>query len=233
MGSLVEYRRADGVATITMDDGKKNALSLEMFTQLGAAFDRAEADRVPVVLTGRENVLSGGFDLKVMMQGGSGTRDMVITGFRLAERLLAFPTPVVVACPGHAIAMGAFLLLAGDYRLGAAGPFKIGANEVAIGITMPHFGVEMCRQRLSRPHFHRAVINAEIFTPEDAVTAGFLDRLVPPGELPQAALAVATELGTLDAGVHAATKRRARAHELTAIRAAIEADDAFFREAMA
>jgi enoyl-CoA hydratase len=154
---------------------------------------------------------------------------MLRTGFELAERILAFPTPVVVACSGHALAMGVFLVLSGDYRVGASGAFRIGANEVAIGLTMPHFGVEICRQRLAPAHFHRAVINAEIYRPEDAVAAGWLDRVVPAGELAAAARSVAVELAKLDFDVHAATKLRARAHALQAIRAAIEADDAFLR----
>jgi enoyl-CoA hydratase/carnithine racemase len=136
---------------------------------------------------------------------------------------------VIVASPNHALAMGAFLVLSGDYRIGAAGAYKIGANEVAIGLTMPYFGCEVCRQRLSPAHFHRAVINAEIFRPEDAVVAGFLDRTVPVAELESAARGLASDLAKLDIDTHTATKLRARAPALKAIRAAIEADDVEFR----
>jgi enoyl-CoA hydratase len=229
MGTLVTYQLEDSIARISMDDGKMNVLSADMLSELGRAFDRAEADRAVVLFSGREGVFSGGFDLRALGAGGPGAYTMVRMGFELAERLLSFPTPVVVACTGHAIAMGAFLLLAGDYRVGAAGPYRIGANEVAIGITMPFFGIEICRQRLAPAHFHRAVINAEIYQPEDAVGAGFLDRVVPAAELQDVARAVAGELARLDVDVHAATKRRARAHALNSIRAAIEADDAAFR----
>jgi len=229
MSTLIGYQLRDSIATITMDDGKKNVLSKDMFAQLNAALDRAAADRSVVILRGREGVFSAGFDLRTLMAGGSEAHAMVRMGFELAERVLAFPAPVVVACSGHALAMGVFLVLAGDYRVGALGPYRIGANEVAIGITMPFFGVEICRQRLSPAHFHRAVINAEIYPPEDAVAAGFLDRVVPAAELGDAVRVVAADLGRLDAGVHAASKLRARRHALQAIRAAIEADDAAFR----
>jgi enoyl-CoA hydratase len=226
---LVTYRLEGPIATIAMDDGKMNALSLDMLTQLDAALDRARTDRAVVVLTGREGVFSAGFDMRSMTAGGADAYAMVRAGFELAERMLAFPVPVVIACTGHAIAMGAFLLLSGDYRLGALGAHRIGANEVAIGITMPFFGVEISRQRLSPAHFHRAVINAEMYGPEDAVAAGFLDRAVPASELPEAARSAAAGLAKLDAGVHAASKLRARRHALQAIRTAIEADDAAFR----
>ena len=228
MDSRVAYRLDDSIATITMDDGKMNVLSLPMFAALSAALDRAEADRAVVILTGREGVFSAGFDLRVLGAGGAATRDLVRTGFELAERVLSFPAPVVVACTGHALAMGVFLLLSGDYRVGAAGAYRIGANEVAIGITMPFFGVEICRQRLAPAHFHRAVVNAEIYAPDDAVGAGFLDRVVPAAELQAFARTTAGRLAQLDFDVHAASKRRARDHALRAIRAAIEADDAAF-----
>ena len=228
MGSLVTYRLEEPIATITMDDGVRNALSIDMFAALDDALDRAAADHAVVLLTGREGVFSAGFDLRTLGGGGPQAFQMVKTGFVLAQRILSFPAPVVVACTGHAIAMGAFLLLAGDYRIGAAGEHKIGANEVAIGITMPFFGIEICRQRLAPTYFHRSVINAEIYRPEEAVAAGFLDRVVPAAELQEAARATAAQLAKLNIDVHTATKLRARDQALKAIRAAIEADAATF-----
>jgi enoyl-CoA hydratase len=225
VGSLVSYQVQDSVATIAMDDGKVNVLSVAMFAEVNSALDRAEADRAVVVLSGRQGVFSAGFDLRVLNAGGSEARTMVREGFQLGARLLAFPTPVVVACSGHALAMGSFLLLSVDYRVGAAGAYRIGANEVSLGITMPHFGIEISRQRLAPAHFHRAVITAEIYTPDEAVAAGFLDRVVPAEDLKSAALSTATRLAALNMEAHAATKLRARAQALTAVRAGIEADD--------
>jgi enoyl-CoA hydratase len=228
MRALVTYRAEDAVASVTMDDGKLNVLSLQMFSELNGALDRAEADGAAVVLTGREGAFSAGFDLRTLAGGGPDAYRMVRTGFELAGRMLAFPTPIVVACTGHARAMGAFLLLSADYRLGVVGAYTIQANEVAIGITMPFFGVEICRQRLAPAHFNRAVINAEAYPPDDAVTAGFLDRVVPTTELLDIARTTAMTLGQLNRQAHAATKLRARAEALKAVRAAIEADDAAF-----
>jgi enoyl-CoA hydratase len=180
MGALVSYRLHDSIATITMDDGKVNVLSRAMLNELGAALGRAAADRAVVVLTGREGVFSAGFDLPVLRAGGAEAADLLRAGFDLAARLLAFPTPVLVACPGHAVAMGVFLVLSGDYRIGIRGPYKLTANEVAIGMTMPRGAVEICRQRLTPACFNRAVVLAEVFAPEDAVAAGFLDRWYQP-----------------------------------------------------
>lgn len=226
MSTPISYELRDSIATIVMDDGKVNAMSLTMLSALNGALDRATSDGAAVVLTGRAGVFSAGFDLPLLKAGGEDAHKMVRTGFELAQRILSFPAPVVVACSGHAIAMGVFLVLAADYRIGADGPYKIGANEVAIGITMPHFAIEICRQRLTPAHFHRAVTFSEIFTPVDAVTAGFLDRVVSASELENEAQKVATSLSKLDRAVFAASKLRVEEPTLKAIRTAIDIDDA-------
>jgi enoyl-CoA hydratase len=225
MGPLVSYQLAGSVATITMDDGKVNVLSPDMLASLGGAFDQAAEDHAVVVLTGRPNVLSAGFDLDVLRAGGTAAAGMLRAGFELAARMLAFPAPVLIACPGHAVAMGAFLLLSADYRIGAAGPYKITANEVAIGLAMPVAAVEICRHRLAPAYQSRAVLLAEVFGPDDAVTAGVLDRVVPAADLADVAAACAADLAALDMRAHTVTKLRVREHALSAIRAAIDAGE--------
>jgi enoyl-CoA hydratase len=225
---LVSYQLDDKLAAVTMDDGKANALSLQMLGQVDAAFDRAAADQAVVIFTGRDGVFSGGFDLRGLGAGGAAAASMLSAGFELSARILSFPMPVVIACTGHAVAMGVFLLLSGDYRVGAAGPYRITANEVAIGLTMPLAAVEVCRQRLAPAHFNRAVNLAEVYSPEESVAAGFLDRVVPASELSDVARSVAAGLGKLNMHAHAASKLRMREQALAAIRAGIEADAAAF-----
>ena len=165
MESLVSYRVEEGIAIVGMDDGKVNALSLPMLMELNGAFDQAQAEKRVVVLTGREGVFSAGFDLAILRSGRYEALEMLRAGFELAERVLAFPAPVVMAVSGHAIAMGLFLSLSGDYRIGVEGQYKLTANEVAIGLTMPRAAVEILRQRLNPAHFNRAVTLAETFSP--------------------------------------------------------------------
>ncbi len=214
--------------TITMDDGKANALSPSLLADLGRALDRAAADVEgggAVVLQGRDGVFSAGFDLNVLRGGGPEASDMVLTGFATAARLMSFPAPVVVACTGHAIAMGAFLLLAADYRIGTHGTYRVAANEVAIGLTLPRSAVVLLEARLTPAAFQRAALLAESFGPDDAVAAGFLDRVVEPGDAPVAAANVAAELNErLVAAAHAESKLRARADVLARLHAAISAD---------
>lgn len=226
MSDLTTYELSDGIATVGLDDGKPNALSPAMLAELQAAFDQATSDGAAVVLRGRPGMFSAGFDLKVMRSDPGQAGAMVIAGFRLAERILTYPKPVVIACTGHAIAMAAFLLLCADHRIGAQGEFKITANEVAIGLPMPRSAIEICRQRLSPSVIGRTLNNAEVYDPPSAMAAGFLDEVVAPEEAITAATQKAKQMLTLDANAHAITKQRLREPALIALRAAIEADAA-------
>jgi enoyl-CoA hydratase len=221
MSELATYELDGRITTITMDDGKVNALSIPMLRAVHAAFDRAEHDGAVVVLTGREGCFSAGFDLNVFAAGGEAVLEMLTLGATLAERLLSFATPVVTACNGHAIAAGAFLPLSADARIGVDGAFQIGLSEVKIGLTVPWFAIEIARQRLHPAHFDRTVVNATLYRPSDAVAAGFLDAVVPADELRAASLEAAATLSELDPAAHAATKLRARGGALRALRSAI------------
>jgi enoyl-CoA hydratase len=228
----VTYQQHDFGAVITLDDGKVNALSLPVQRDLLSAFDHAVAEGALVVLTGRTGTFSGGFDLKTIAAGGADAAAMIRGGFELAERLLGFPRPVVIACSGHAIAMGAFLLVSADYRIGADGPFRITANEVSIGMTLPRAPIVICRERLSPAYVSRALLLAEPFSPVEALAAGFLDRVVPAAELLETAFAIARQLNSLNRQAHTATKAKVRAHLLAELRSAIEQDDADLRALM-
>ena len=207
-----------------MDDGKVNALSPAMFAQLNAAFDRAAADEAVVMFRGRQGVFSGGFDLKVLTAGGSEAHTMVRAGFELAARLLDFPMPVLTVAPGHVIAMGVFLMMASDYRLGISGPYRITCNEVKLGLTMPRAAIELCRPRLTPAPFYRAMTLSEVFSPQEAVAAGFLDRTVPPARLDETASAIVATLKELDLDAYRQTKQRVRGSVSPAVKAAIESD---------
>ncbi len=219
MPELTKYELNSGVATITLDDGKVNALSTAMTSELTERLDQAESDGAVALLTGRESTLSAGFDLRCEQ---SLWPEMMISGARLAERMLSFPHPVVVACNGNAVAMGALLLNAADYRIGVGGDFRIGLNEVAIGMTLPWFAIELARHRLTRRYFDICTVSGTLLDPEEARAAGFLDALSEPAELHAAALAKASELATIDMGAHLATKLRIREAVLAGLADGVE-----------
>ena len=224
MSDLIAYHLEDGIATLTLSNGKVNAISPDVISAFNAALDQAEQDRAVVIITGQPGILSGGYDLKVMTASPEQAIELVRQGSTLARRLLAHPFPVVIACSGHAVAKGAFLLLSVDYRIGVDGPFSIGLNEVQIGMTMHHAGIELARDRLRKSAFHRSVINGEMFTPLTAVDAGFLDKVVKPDELQAAALEAARQLKKINMRAHRNTKLKVRKELLETLDKAIEED---------
>ncbi|WP_372965829.1 crotonase/enoyl-CoA hydratase family protein [Marinobacter sp.] len=226
MTELVTYELNEGIATITLNNGKANALSHDVFEALNAALDRAEQDKAVVILTGQPGMFSGGYDLKEMQKGMKEAMALVKVGSTLTRRLSAFPLPVIGACSGHAIAKGVFILLSVDYRIGVEGNFKLGLNEVAIGMTMHHAGIEIARHRMPAPYFYRSVVNAEIFNPESATAAGILDEVVAPEQLMERARAVAGQLKKLNMRAHKQTKLKTKAGYLATLDNAIEQDAA-------
>ncbi|WP_339548232.1 crotonase/enoyl-CoA hydratase family protein [Pseudomonas sp. RA_35y_Pfl2_P32] len=226
MSDLISYHLEDGIATLTLSNGKVNAISPDVIAAFNAALDQAVTDRAVVIITGQPGILSGGYDLKVMTAGPKEAVNLVTAGSTLARRLLAHPFPVIVACPGHAVAKGAFILLSADYRIGVEGPFSIGLNEVQIGMTMHHAGIELARDRLRKSAFHRSVINGEMFDPQGAVDAGFLDKVVAAEELQSAALAAARQLKKINMTAHKNTKLKVRKGLLDALDSAIVQDQA-------
>ncbi|TMS54855.1 crotonase/enoyl-CoA hydratase family protein [Mycobacterium sp. DBP42] len=228
MSSLVSYELNDVVATITMDDGKVNALSPAMQAEINAALDQAAAGAASgevkaVVLAGNSKVFSGGFDLSVFSSGDvAATLGMLAGGFELAVRCLSFPVPVIMAATGHAIAMGSFLLLSGDHRVGAA-TARCQANEVKIGMTLPIAAIEIMRMRLTPAAFQRANSMAAVFTGDAAIAGGWVDEVVDADAVLSRAQEVAAEAAaTVHTAAHVASKLKARAQALTAIQAGID-----------
>ncbi|MFN4266814.1 MAG: crotonase/enoyl-CoA hydratase family protein [Aquabacterium sp.] len=225
MSELVSYQLEDGIATLTLSNGKVNAVSPDVIDAFNKALDQAEQDKAVVIITGQPGILSGGYDLKEMMKGPQNALDLVAKGSTLARRMLSHPFPVIVACPGHAVAKGAFILLSADYRVGIDGPFNIGLNEVQIGMTMHHVGIELARDRLTKAVFQRSVINGEMFNPQGAKDAGFLDAVVATAEeLMPAARAMAQQLKKINMTAHAKTKLKSRKALLDTLDNAIEVD---------
>jgi enoyl-CoA hydratase len=220
----VQYSLEGRIATVRIDDGKRNALSPQVLGEIYEALDRARSDRAVVILTGRESVFSAGFDLNVMKRGGVNAIRMLRSGYALTARVLAHPHPVIAACNGHSFAMGVFLMLSADYVIGSRGDFNISANEVAIGLTMPRVAAAMLKHRLDPAAFQRAVTLSAYFDPESALDAGFFDELADPAELMARARSHAAEFEKLDARAHAASKRRIRAALIRRIRFGIPLD---------
>jgi enoyl-CoA hydratase len=224
MNEFVSYQSEENYAIITINNGKANAISHEVILGLNASLDTAEQENKVVILTGKSGIFSAGFDLKVMSKSPDSAKELVTKGSKLSLRMLSFPQPIIVACSGHAIAKGAFLLLSADYRIGVVGDFKIGLNEVQIGMTMHNAGIAIAKARLSEVYLNRSVNNAEIYNSKQAVEAGFLDVIVSEEALLVSATKAAEMFSKLNKKAHAATKLKVRKPHLDALKKAIELD---------
>lgn len=221
---LVTYSPEADLAVIAMDDGKANALSLPMIDGLLAALTRAESEGRAVVLTGRPGRFCAGFDLKVMMSGPAEAVALLRRGSELLLRLYGATVPLVIACSGHALAGGALVVLTGDTRIGAQGEFKLGLNEVQIGLPVPVLAMEFARSRLIPAELTRATLLAQIYAPDEAVRAGYLDRTVEGGQLLAQAKEEAARLGALSRQAYQATKQRLRGGVIADIQARMAED---------
>lgn len=227
--ALLSCDHADRVTTITLHDGRANVMSLGMLRALADALAAAQHARAAVVLAARGKAFSGGFDLATFQRRGPELVQMLEAGAGLAARLLAFPRPVVAACQGHAVAMGAFLLLAADARLCADTDLRIHLNEAQVGLTMPRFAIALCRQRLTPASLHAAIATARPFSPSQALSAGFVDEFVDPSTLLATAQQHALRLAAYPLAAFEASKRRLVAPALRALEHAIAEDVADWR----
>lgn len=221
MTNPVAFSLENAIATLTMDDGKANALAPAMSAGLNDGLDRAAAEGArAVIIRGRPGLLCGGFDLKIIRGDDDALREaMRDAGMALLRRLYLSPLPIIFACTGHSVAAGALLLLAGDTRIGVRGDFKIGLNETSIGLALPITGLELARDRLEETMLTRATIQAELFTPDSAAAMGYLDKAVDATAFDATVLAAATALAALDPAAYAETKRRLRQATLDRISA--------------
>lgn len=208
------------VALITMDDGKKNAITPEALTDLNAALDEAEASAGAVVLAGRPGSFCAGFDLSIMTGGDlDAIRAIGKGGGELAVRLWSFPKPLVAACTGHAFTIGAIWLCACDTRIGDRGAFKIGMTETRMGMTLTPWALEPLSHRISKRYWIPTIVQARVYDPDGAFDAGFLDEVVTEGEAVDKALTVASELAALPGKAYAANKLMTRGSSIETARA--------------
>ncbi len=221
---VARYRLEGSTAIVEMDDGKANALSHAMVDELLDALGRAEREARAVVLAGRPDRFCAGFDLKVMTSGLDAAKALLLRGADLLVRLYGSPLPVVAACTGHALAAGALVLLTADLRVGAQGAFRIGLNEVSIGLPTPVFATELARDRLATADLVRATLLAHVYGPDEAARVGFLDAIVAPTDVVARAVEEAGRLGALSRMAFQGTKQRLRARTIAHVLSTLEED---------
>ena len=207
MSAAATISITDRIATITMDDGKANAFGFDMMAAINACLDEAENGADVIILTGRPGIMCAGFDLKVMKNAPEDATEMVRLGGDLLLRLFGSKQPIIIAATGHGIAAGGLLMLSADYRIAAAGDARFGLNETAIGMVLPPFGMDLARFKLNNQFLDAAVVGATLYSPEEAVTVGYVDQVVAADKVMDCALEKATAIQQLDLTAYAGNKK--------------------------
>lgn len=217
---MIQIEERGEIVVIRIAAGRGNALNVELCEALVKAIEEFErgASRA-AVLTGSGSVFGAGVDLRSLLEGGvEYVRRFLPLLERAFERLATCPKPIVAAVNGHAIAGGAILMLACDYRLIARGDARIGLTEVHVGVRFPAWALEIARFATPRENFSTLVLTGRTWLPEDAVARGLADELVDSNQLIDRACAVASEMAGIDAQTFAATKLAVRQPMIDAAR---------------
>ena len=213
----VTYSLKDGIAQITMDDGKANSMNWKYFEEMGKALDQAENDGAKVlVITGRPRYFSGGLDLKQLSILAANEFEGFVTTFaRTMLRVFSFPIPTIAVSTGHAIAGGAMLTFACDRRFAIDGPYRIQMNETAIGITLPHWMFLIAKSAIPSRWINQALLHAKAYNPNEAMECGILDGIAQDADSLAALVKSASEeLLIMNLPAYAASKKNLRQTEI-------------------
>lgn len=222
----MKYELLEGsIAKISLDNGKANAVSYELAQTFIANLERAKTESKGVLISGHIGIFSAGFDLKVMASGPEAAQKMVSMGMLLLEKIYSYPLPVVVACEGHAVGMGVFLLLASDYRIGALGEFVFKLPETAIDMPFNPVLRILAKTHIDALHHTRAIIQSEGYSPKQAAKIGMLDEVIEAELVQKKALAKLTELCQLPSERYAENKLFIRATQVEYISQSLHGAD--------
>lgn len=191
---MIRSEVRDGVRVLHMEFGSANALGPRSGEALVAALQGAPT---PTVLTGEGKVFSAGLNLVELEPFDRDQMRGFLERFSvLMTQVLTSRFPLVAAVNGHAVAGGCVLAMACDHRVGTAGPYKIGMNEMAIGLTLPAIVTEILRGKLSADHARTVILGGALYDPVDATQMGLLDEVeVEPHAAIERACTVARNLG--------------------------------------
>ena len=209
--SLATLTKENDISVIKLDDGKANAFSYEMLIQINNLLEKVSRDSGALVITGREGLFSGGFDLKTFATGDmEKVSKMVQLGYRLLLELFSFERPVIAAVSGHSIALGLFIACSADYRIAIDGEYVCQANEVRNNMDIPTPIMEILKARVNKNYFYPAILHSDPFSVQDSIAVGYIDEVVAEQDFMNRVIEKATELASLPHPFYDNTKKSAQ-----------------------
>jgi len=209
--SIATLSKENDISIIKLDDGKANAFSYDMLSQVNELLTKVPRDSGALVITGREGLFSGGFDLKTLATGDmEKITKMVQSGYRLLLELFSFDRPIVAAVSGHSIALGLFVTCSADYRIAIDGKYVCQANEVRNNMDIPTQIMEIIRARVNKKYFYSAVYHSDAYSVQDSIEVGYIDEVVSEDQFMKRVMEKAKELATLPHPFYANTKKTAQ-----------------------
>lgn len=196
---MLRSENRDGVEVVYLERPPVNALDREFLEAITEHFKRLAEEGLPaVVLTAEGSAFSAGADLFRVLEEGEKYVDASVGALSSAfGALFEFPRPLVVAANGHALAGGAVILCAGDYRIMADGDGRVGVTELKVGVPFPIYALEIIRYAVAPQHLQEAVYLARAYRPRDALAKGFLDEVVEPDTLMDRSIEIAKRLAAI------------------------------------
>jgi len=208
---IATLSKENDISIIKLDDGKANAFSYDMLSQVNELLKKVPRDSGALVITGREGLFSGGFDLKTLATGDmEKITKMVQLGYRLLLELFSFDRPIVAAVSGHSIALGLFVTCSADYRIAIDGKYVCQANEVRNNMDIPTQIMEIIRARVNKKYFYSAVYHSDAYSVQDSIEVGYIDEVVSEDQFMKRVMEKAKELATLPHPFYANTKKTAQ-----------------------
>lgn len=209
---MIQFDQRDEISVIRIAAGRGNALNVQLCEAIAKAIDEFEqGSALAAVLTGSGSVFGAGVDLRSLIDGGADyVRRFLPVLERAFERLARCPKPIVAAVNGHAIAGGAILMFACDYRLLARGSARVGLTELHVGVRFPAWALEIARFATPREGFPTLILTGRTWLPDEAFARGLVDELVDAERLIDRACEVAQEMANIDAHTFASTKLAVR-----------------------
>ena len=208
--SIATLSQQNDISIIKLDDGKANAFSYEMLSQVNELLKKVPRDSGALVITGRDGLFSGGFDLKTLATGDmEKITKMVQLGYRLLLELFSFDRPIIAAVSGHSIALGLFVTCSADYRIAIDGKYLCQANEVRNNMDIPPQIMEILKARVNKKYFYSAVFHADAYSVQDSIEVGYIDEVVSKDIFMKRVIEKAKELATLPHPFYANTKKSA------------------------